>query len=254
MIQIERFDRILEIVDQRGYVSVNELEKILDVSRATIYRDLKDLNIQGKLNVTRGGVSKINQGSSFEMPYYEKKSHNTEEKIRIAKTALGFINTNQTIFMDSSTTVTEMTSFMNDYKDIQVITNDLKIASNLSGAKNMQVIIAGGILRHGFYTVSGFLTEQNLNSLRVDISFMSFDAISLDGGCMITNMEEVSIKNLGIKKARQKILLCDHSKFEKNAFASVCGLKDIDIIITGKELDENIYKEYIENEINIIRV
>ncbi|WP_290772343.1 DeoR/GlpR family DNA-binding transcription regulator [Anaerofustis sp.] len=254
MIQVARFEKILEIVENKGYVSVNELEKILDVSRATIYRDLRDLNVQGKVNLTRGGISKINPGNSFEMPYYQKQSYNIEEKIRIAKAALDFIKPNQTIYMDSSTTVTEMTGFMSEYKDIQVITNDIKIASRLSGAKDLQVIMTGGILRHGFFTVSGLLTEQNLDSLIMDVSFMSFDSISISGGCMITNMEEVSVKKLGVKKGMQKILLCDHSKFEKFSFTRVCDITEIDVIITGKELNDNIYKRYLDNEINVLRV
>jgi DeoR/GlpR family transcriptional regulator of sugar metabolism len=83
-------------------------------------------------------------------------------------------------------------------------------------------------------------------------SDLGIDAISLKGGLTITNIEEVQIKRKVISSSRETIVLCDHSKFEQESYLNICGLEDVDLIITGKELDRRVYKKYTDAGLNIV--
>lgn len=251
MLQLERFRSIEELLSKKNHLKISELEKHLNVSRATIYRDLKDLDKQGKIRIVRGGIAKP---SSHELPYIAKRAINTDEKRRIAKAAAGYIMPNQTIFLDSSTTVNEMTSYLLERKDIQVITNDLNIASDLTISLELKVYVIGGLIRPGFYTLTGYLAQNNLSKMHADIAFLSCDAIGLRDGCMLTNDEEVDIKREVIKRSSRVIILCDHSKFSGFAFLSFCNLNQVERVITGKELNDSIYSEYTENGVCLEKV
>ena len=50
------------------------------------------------------------------------------------------------------------------------------------------------------------------------------------------------------------LLLADHTKFNTTAFMSFCRAEDIDQIITGKELADSLYDEYLAADINLLRV
>lgn len=254
MLQIERFRFIENILNEKSQVSVAELEKLLRISKATIYRDLNEMEALHMLRIVRGGVAKISSTIIQEQPYFEKLSTNVDEKKRIAAAAAKLVKPNDTIFLDTSTTVIQMCPSLSSIKRLQAITNDVRIASDLSGAPGIEVIVVGGVLRNGYYTLTGFMAMNNLKDLRFDTAFMSCDALSVESGCMLTNSEEAPIKKQIITNSTKVVLLCDHSKFDCNAFAKVCDLVQVSHIITGKELPADIYDRYIEAGIEVIRV
>ena len=87
MLPIERLQKIQVILEEREVVSIPELEKLLDASKATVYRDIKTLQKEGKLQFVRGGISKAPYDRRVELPYHVKRSSNVEEKKRIAREA-----------------------------------------------------------------------------------------------------------------------------------------------------------------------
>ncbi|MGI6003800.1 MAG: DeoR/GlpR family DNA-binding transcription regulator [Christensenellales bacterium] len=251
MLQIERLKTIENMLDEQPAISIADLEKALNISRATIYRDLKVLHRQDKLHFTRGGVTRPRYASGMEQPYLIKQTTNAEQKKRIAESAVDFIKPNSTIFMDSSTTVTEMSKWLLDMKDVRVITNDVLIAAGLSAAPGIEVIMLGGVLRKGFYTVTGLFAEQNLSGVQIDMAFMGCDAINLANGCMLTNMEEVALKRQVMDISAQSIVLCDHTKFDAMAFISFCPIDRVTYLIVGRELSEQTEQEFLEAGVDI---
>ena len=119
----------------------------------------------------------------------------------------------------------------------------------LINVEGIQVMVSGGILREGLYTLIGPHAELLLENIFVDFAFMGAYAIS-EFGVTTTSPFQVPIKRKMIKAARQVILVADHTKFGKRLFTRVCSLDEIDEIITDNKLD-NQYKEYLEKETGV---
>jgi len=254
MLQEERLEKIEEMVKQKKFCSVNELCVSFNISKATARRDLKILNDRNKLRLTRGGATDVATGTTHEPPYIVKKNINHEEKVRIADKACSYIKCGETVIIDSGTTALEMAGFLKSMKGITVATNDLLVACQLAEAKDIDLTVIGGGIRKDYYTTLGYLAQLAMEHINADKAFIGVDAINVNKGCMITNMQEVMLKKLFMKSAKEKIVICDHSKFENVAFMNLCSIHDVDMIITGKEIDKEIYSSFVEAGVNIVLV
>lgn len=254
MLQIERLEKIKEYIARNEYGDINELAKIFDVSTATIRRSLKQLENEKIIELTRGGATLVKKGNIYEHPYFVKKEIYTEEKRRIAAEAAKMIEPNESIFLDSSTTVYEMAKHLAKMNSLMVATNDIMIAEALTDAEHLTVSVIGGTLRRHYFTLTGYFAEALLKDLCFDCSFLGIDSANLKGGLMITNIEEVQIKRKIVEVSDRVVVLCDHSKFEQASFLNICGFDHIDVVITGKELNDEIARKYIDAGVNLVRV
>lgn len=251
MLNAERMEKIREFIVQNKFANIKDLAVEFNTSSATIRRCLKQLENENFVESVRGGAVLVASGNIFEQSYQVKRQYNIDEKIRIAQAACKYISGNDSLFLDSSSTVFEMTKILLTMKNISVSTNDVAIASALNQAKDISTTVTGGTLRKNFFTLSGFLAEKALQQVSVDYAFMGVDAISPKGIFMITNTEEIGVKRAGIECASKVIVLCDHSKFNHLAFLNLCEYKDVDLIITGNEMGDEAYKTYTELGLNI---
>ena len=254
MLQEERIAVLKGYVQQNRFAKIDDLKDLMNVSKATVRRDLIQLESEGFLQTTRGGAMLTSSGVLFEQPYCIKRDTNAAEKVRIAQKACEVISDNLSIFLDSGTTVAKMCPFLSRPQNLMIATNDVQIASELRDYTNVTVTVIGGLLRRNFCTLTGMYAELMLNEMRFDYAFISSDTICENGGLMITNPEEVQIKRLVAKSTSKLIVLADHSKFEKTSFLSVCGLEDIDMVITGNELDNSLCERYRELGLEIVQV
>lgn len=253
MLPIQRLERIKDYLLKHEFASFAELADMLSVSTATVRRSLRQLEHDNFVQITRGGATLATNGKRYEHPYMVKRRLHAAEKRHIAAEASKRLHKNQTVFLDSSSTVFEMTRFIPQLSGVVVATNDVLIAAELTNAEDTSVSVLGGTLRRGYYTLTGYFSEMAIRDLAFDYAFLGIDAISLKGGLMITNSEEVQIKRKVVAAANETIVLCDHSKFDQDSFLHVCGLDSIDMVITGKELDDETYTRYVEHGINVIR-
>lgn len=240
MLKDERLARIEAYINQKKFAGIRELSEYLSISGATIRRDLEALAEQKKVSITRGGAVAIDREEYIfiEDPYAEKTKSNQEEKIRIAREAAKLIAPGSTVIIDSGTTTFQITPFLRDIPDLKLVTNDVRIAAALSGCTNVNVTVLGGYLRPGYYSLLGLYAEAAVSDMHVDVCIIGIDAVSLSGGLMISNLEEVSLKRSIIAAANKVVVVCDHTKFKKKAFLSVCGLDKVDLFVTGEEADE----------------
>lgn len=254
MLQVERHEKIIEIVNQSGFISVEALMDALSISRSTARRDLQYLEEMQMLIRARGGAVSVKSGTSHEPPIKFRRDLQLEEKQRIAVAALDFIHERATVLIDSGTTTIELAKLLSRFNSIMVATYDLYIANELSTMPNISLVVAGGVLRKDFNTLIGYFTEEIINQIHADIYFMSVDAIDLDHGCMNFNIEEISVKKALIKAAKKVIVLSDHTKFETVAFMNTCQLSDVDTIITGSQVRPDVVSRLLEKGIEVILV
>ena len=255
MLPAERYEKVKAHLQQHRYANINELAEMFHTSTPTIRRCLKQLENNNIVESVRGGAVYIGSSQVVEQPYNIKKQQNFEEKRRIAREAVRRIQPESCIFMDSSSTVYEMIhAFSEDMHSLTICTNDVKIAESLSTRTDITVLVTGGILRRGYYTLSGNFAETLLNQIRIDCAFLSVDAITPDGFFTITNAEESGVKRAIFQNANERILLCDHSKFGKTALINLWDPEKVNTIITGKELSDEYYDRYTQMGYHIVRV
>ncbi len=233
MLKPERYEKIAQFVNQNGIASVEELSDALNVSKATIRRDLVQLGADKVLLRTHGGAMKYDRPLNAEVPIYLRMHMQKEEKEQVAAAAAKQISEGSTIYINAGTTGRALASRLSQFRQLTVVTNDIDIAKEISLTENA-LIVAGGQLKSSSSTLYGLFAEETLKLLTVDIAFMTADAVSLEKGFMDYGVDEVSIKRLVLSNANRRIMMCDISKFEKSALVNVCPFSAVDAIITNE--------------------
>lgn len=230
----ERLEQIEHIVKERQHVRVTELSEYLGVSEPTVRRDLKKLEMMGRVRRQHGGVS-ATELATAEPPILQRGIENRDEKRRIGKLTASLVNDGETIFLGSGTTTLEVARCLDTKRNLTVITNALNIAYQLAENENITLIITGGVLRHSELSMIGHIAEQTLKGLRADKAIISMRAVSLQDG--LTNIDplETITDRVIIQCAREVILVADHTKFGKVATNIVAPATAVQKIITDDQ-------------------
>jgi len=247
-----RLDNLRELIRGKGVIRIEEICRQLQVSPATVRRDLDRLEKAGSIRRVHGGAVSVE--SRLEEPLFDDKaSISAREKNRIAEAALQFVALGDTIYLDGGSTVLELARLLHERTNLTVVTNSLRAAQELSG-RGPRLILIGGELRRLSQTMVGALTRCILSELHLDKAFMGTIGFTLKDGLTTTEPSEAFTKELVLKRARQVILLADSGKAGKVAFARAGGLENVHALITDKQLDKNFAKELTRLGIKLVRV
>lgn len=236
MLAEERRAILLQKLKDNGYVEVSDIATLLDVSPATIRRDLEYMKQGGQLIRTRGGAVLSVPSTALEPSYEVKRQRHIEQKRRIAAAAVEMVRDGETIILDAGSTTYELALLLMHRRNLTVVTNDLQIAVKLAANPNIALVCTGGIARANVYTLLGPQTEAFLRNLRVNKTFLGADAIHEDGVIGNVVLEEVAVKQAMLHAGEQVIVLADSSKFGVIGFARVCDLGEVDVLITDTDI------------------
>ncbi|ASQ03431.1 DeoR/GlpR transcriptional regulator [Sinorhizobium meliloti WSM1022] len=232
----DRRQAIMDVLMEAGTASVEELALRFGVSKMTVHRDLDDLEQAGLLRKVHGGAS-IQSSPQFESDFRYREKIATGEKRRLAEHAATLIEPGQSIIIDDSSTAGAIAGFVRDIRPLTVITNNLGVIADLSGAPGINLIALGGHYSKKFNGFFGVVTEEALRSLRADVAFLSSSAIE-GASAFHQDQEVVQIKRQMVKSASRKYLLVDHGKFGRSALHFLTGLTAFDAVLTGNEVSE----------------
>jgi DeoR family transcriptional regulator of aga operon len=238
---MQRHQIILETLQKEKYLEVLDLCKLLDVSAVTIRKDLKLLEEKGLLFRTHGGASLENPYIN-EKAVVEKEKISVEEKNGIAQAAAKLIDENDSILVASGTTVQALAKYIKPQKKLTVITSSLHVVLHLIHDKNIEILQLGGYVRHSSASVIGNYALHILENVSCSKLFLGVDGIDLDFGLSTTNLEEAQLNKKMLNSAQKTIVLADSSKFGKKSFARICGLDQIDEIITDSGISSSTVK------------
>ena len=239
MLADERRAILLRTLKDNGYIEVSEMAQSLNVSAATIRRDLKRLSREGLLIRTQGGAVLAAPSTTLEPPYDIKRRRHIEEKRRIAAAAVEMVRDGETIILDAGSTTYELALLLLHKRNLTVVTNDLQIAVKLASNPNINLVCTGGVARAYVYTLLGPQVEAFLRTLRVNKTFLGADAIHEDGTIANVNLKEVAVKQAMIHAGEQVIVVTDSSKFGITGFARVCDFSEVDMLITDAGITQN---------------
>jgi DeoR family transcriptional regulator, aga operon transcriptional repressor len=243
--QAERLSAILERLSMDGSLGVTNLSTALEVSAATIRRDLQLLERQRLLSRTHGGA--VPQGVLYELPLRYKSARFQEQKLRIAREAASRVMEAWAIGLTGGTTTTEVARALAVRGDLAsgapaltIVTNALNIAAELAVRPNLKLIVTGGVARSASYELIGPLAEATLEGLNVDLAFVGVDGLDPAAGLTTHHEIEAAVNNALIARARHAIAVADSSKLGQTALARICPVSAVDELITDAGADRSL--------------
>jgi DeoR/GlpR family transcriptional regulator of sugar metabolism len=253
MFAVERQKKIIESLKNDGSVLVSKLSLELGVTEETVRRDLEKLEKQEALVRTHGGAIPVDE-SNHEMSLEKRKHLNANAKERLAKEAVKHILPGDTVFLDASTTTFYMARELKNLKDITIVTNSIRVISELAGHTNLKVIGVGGLVSNNQSFV-GTLANNYINeNCYANKVFFSSRGVTVKGDILDSNEQEWAVKQSMINNSDKRFYLCDKSKIGRIGFAKLAEFSDIDYFISEKGLSEEIYNLLEETEVKVITV
>lgn len=232
MFEIERLQKIQQILKNKPALSVQELARLLYVSQTTVRRDLNTLEQQGLVKRIHGGAVLIT-GTAQEVPLYLRERQNSDIKERLAYQAVSYIRNGQVLFLDASSTVQRIAPHLAGFRNLTIITNGLKTAQELSGLSH-SVYSTGGLQLHNSSAYVGPYAEHMVRQINADVFFFSSRGISQDGIITDTSVEETQLRRAMFEQSKVKIFLCDSSKFNHCYCHSLCNVDQVDQMISDQ--------------------
>ena len=212
MIKQQRWATIIDQCRQHTSVSVAELVQLLNVSEATIRRDLQqmeDLNMVSRLH----GGARLNDDQSAEPPMLIKSETNVSSKNQVARLAAGMIKNNQMVYIDAGSSTYEMLNYVRA-KNITVVTIGIPHIAKLKH-NSTHTILLGGTIRWTTEAVTGNMTLKQLDDLFFDVAFIVVNGIHAKVGFTTTNEQEADVKAKVIAHSSSTFILADGSIFNK---------------------------------------
>jgi DeoR family transcriptional regulator of aga operon len=235
----ERRQRIQEVVEQSGRITVEDIVAKFKVSAVTARADLDVLSERGDLIRSHGGaVRQLNPAVDYPLRFKETIHH--AEKVRIGHAAAQLVKPHQTIILDSGTTTAQVARQLKSARiqPLTVITNALNIAYELAESESISLIVIGGILRHAANSFVGPQAERMLQDLHADHLFLAVDGLHPDEGFSTPDILEAQLNNVMIRVANEVTVVADASKFSRRSLALIGKIQCAQRIITDSRVDD----------------
>jgi len=229
-----RRQSILNLVNQAGEVSVEEIATRFGVSTNTVRTDLSALDKRGLLRRVRGGAIALSRSSAREIPFSLRSHLNHWEKQNIARWAARMVQDGDAIILDASTSAYHLALLLRERRYLTVVTSGLQAALLLAQEPTNKVILAANLVRSDGNALVGDLNPDLLAGFRASKCFVSCSGLSLDEDLTENDVDEASLKAQLVKLARQVIALIDHTKFEKTGTFRFASLNQINWIVVDE--------------------
>jgi len=241
----ERQEHIARIVEEHGRARVSELAAQFRVSAVTIRKDLVVLEGEHRLIRTHGGAIAIDR-SHPELSFDIRERLQADEKQWIGAAGAALVHDGESIVMDASTTALSVARHLKSrggFSQVTVITNGLRIASELAGQPGIVVLMLGGRVRWEALSVVGQLGDGLFSRINVQKAFLGAAGFTVESGLADATDEEAQIKRSMVAAAREVIAIVDHTKWERAAFATFCPTDKIGVILTGRGAPETMIRD-----------
>ena len=246
-----RHQYILEQLKKDGYVKVMDLAERLDVSGATIRKDLRMLESRNLLHRTHGSASP-NRSNVIDLPVQEKSGINAELKLAIAREADKLIEEGDSILLTSGSTIEAFARHLQPKGTLNVVTPSIRVGIYLSEKEDTNIMMLGGRLIVKSLSVRDAYTEEGLKDVRCNKAFFSCDGFDFDGGVTTAFVAEARVTDSMLNVASEVILLADSTKLGKNGFGKICDITRVDTLITDEKLPQSIKQKFEAEGVKVL--
>lgn len=250
MIPSRRHDSILKILEQHEKVEIADLSRSLKVAEMTIRRDLSSLEQQGFLERIRGGAARIKRLATEDR--FEKKNLlMKEEKLSIGRAIPRFMENNDTVFINSGTTVLQAALNLNNFA-LRIITNNPALTAVDLG-RETSLIILGGEFRPESHSIVGEQAIEVIGKIYANKAIIGVDGLSLKYGLTNSCFVEASLNGKMIEHTHGKVIVvADHTKIGKVGPFSLAPIETMDILITTKGFPAEYYDELTAMGVTVV--
>lgn len=227
-----RHSAILSLLGDQDRVEVEDLAARFSVSLQTIRTDLRDLSAKGKLSRVHGGA--VHAGAGASRAYADRRLLNAAAKQAMAALAADLIPENCSVSLNIGTSTEQAARALAGHKGLTVLSNNINIINLMMGGQAQDLIVAGGSVRQSDGAIVGEDASAFFARYKVDYAVIGASALDEDGAVMDHDAREVAVARAILANARQRILICDGSKFTHSAPVRICSLADLDVVITDR--------------------
>lgn len=247
-----RRKHIVELVNQYGYLNFSQLkENFPDTSEMTLRTDLKVMDQEKKIVRIHGGAKSVQQVIGTDDYLNRRSVRHLPEKEMIARKAIELVREDAAVFIDSGSTTTAMARLFPDQSNL-IYTTGLSCATELAGLSKPTVMVPGGRLNRYSISVYGTSVVKELERVNFHQTFLGVTNYTTQTGFTCGNNEEAVLKRTAIAQADQVIVLMDSSKVGVKGTYSICGLEDVDIVVSDGRLSEEFQAECERQNVTIL--
>lgn len=247
-----RRNDIVELINENGTVTFAQLKEAFpNVSEMTLRTDLKVLDEARRILRIHGGARSVQVVIGTDDFLNRKSVRNIPEKQKIAEKALKLLRPDTTVFLDSGSTVTMFARQFPDQSNL-IYTTGLSCATELANLSNPTVMLPGGRLNRYSQSVFGFSAIRDLEQVNFHQSFLGVTGYQSLAGFTCGIYEEAVLKQTAIRQAEQVIALMDTSKIGVKSTYHVCGLEQIDVIVSDGRLPKSFLAECEKYQVEVL--
>ncbi|MCF0165342.1 MAG: DeoR/GlpR transcriptional regulator [Bacteroidales bacterium] len=252
MLASQRRDNIYKLIKENGQASVSYLSEVFSVSEVTIRQDLITLEEMDLIKREYGGAV-LKDVDVYSRTLSLANTSHMPEKQAIAKEAFKLVKRNDTIILDSGSTVTELAKLLVEVSGITVITNALNIALILGVNPGINLIVTGGEFKAPTLSLTGEKAAQFFNGLHADKLFLATAGMAIKSGLTYPSLSDICVKKAMIESSATTYLLADSSKLEQSSFAKLGDLSLVDVLITDSHMDSEKERLLVSNGVKYIK-
>ncbi len=250
-----RQQKIILLLEQKGEVQLQQLVELFpEVSAMTLRRDLISLENSGHLVRTYGGAvssKKVLEITGEEDEFSRRSSKNVDAKLKIAEKAVSLVEAGRSMYFDAGSTIMCLAKILPDER-FSIFTSGANTSLELIKKSSISVITVGGLVNRNTLSMSGPSAVSLIDTINIDLAFMSASGFSLESGFTVANLYECELKRKVIERAHKIIMLMDSSKINKNLAFTYTTLKNIDIWVCESKLPDEIVEQAKNNNVEVI--
>jgi DeoR/GlpR family transcriptional regulator of sugar metabolism len=244
---------VLDLLETNGEVSVAQLSARAGVSDMTIRRDLEALERESAVKRVHGGaITTVSR--SYEPPYSIRGQRNVEAKQRIGKAAAALLSDGETVIVDVGTTTLEVARALQGRRHLTVLTTSMRAAGILAEEPGIRLMVTGGLIRSGELSLIGDLAERAFADFRFDTFLMGVAGIEAEAGLTEYNLDDARVKQAALASARRCVVVADSSKLGRVAFARICPLERVDVMVTDADASPEALAPLTSADVEVLTV
>ena len=248
MLKKERQAYILHQVNLHNKVLSSLLCTEIHVSEDTIRRDLQELAEEGKVIKVHGGAL----SHSFNHVYFHTNGvYSQNHKKTIAEKAIGLITNGMFVLTSGGTTIIEMARSLPPQLKATFISGSIPAILEYMNHPNIEVILIGDKISKNSKITVGSEAIAKIRQMKADICFLGTNAIDVEHGITDNDWEVVQLKRAMIESSKMVVCLSIAEKINSAQPIRVCGLNDIDMLITELPTDDPLLKPYINAGVKV---
>lgn len=251
LLGLERQEKIAQLLEQRGRLTVAEISEAFEVSEATVRRDLSALAERNLIRRVHGGAMRAQPVATSEAPIMHRLEQHADIKRRIGQAAARLIQDGETILLIGGSTGTAVARELGAHTNLTLVTDSLIVANELVAQSLHKVIILGGVIDPDELAARGTLSRLFLAELQVDQVILGTKAISPQRGLSAESAEEAELFRACIQAGHHVMLVTDSSKFHQSALVRIAPVDVLDTIVTDSGIPADVVEALQERGVSV---